>query len=607
MASTEDLVPVSSRRCPSCCSFGPNWVTKWLGRRLEKPLGGQAVVAILVFVTACVAVASFQSFQDAMSCEDKSEALLIVFTVFIYLGIPCLAAMAYAIRRDPFMTGDGDEWFGAEGLELSVIFVSIILPAASCVALDVVFFLLVGSCFHRDGSFPTSTTNDNDLVASYRVGLSFHVGRLFFVVAQLALFGWCFATRSFARQKVYTALLFTAVVMANLASWFYEIVDRPSVLCTNDNTCWDTTGTVTKSNTCLDAKNVFTMEFCTFIQFQLYCQPLVGTFALLSLPTMYHMWSKAREGVVENTTEMSPERPNVSGRRGTGLFAKLFLVNVAVLSVTLWVVTHHATTVSSTADYYKVVLYYSFKVLYFSLFIMSTLVGCVRTGAVGFTQHRSRVADILLFLLSAVGLLALIGRVLWGVGSLFSKLSTTDSTYTPQGCTYDITLNPEGDFRLLNAVLIADVLLNLTQLILQTTFLLPAMTHKQHEGSVGLHYGLLCLFNFSVWINGSFFEAQSTTLTTCYTAPVQRAAIGDWNVFLHLLQPVCTFYWLWSFLLMARLLVRRVRVSPGLRTIRGSTETVHALRRPTVSASIELPPRSERRSPTQVTELSHDA
>eukprot|EP00058_Branchiostoma_floridae_P012032 XP_002597520.1 hypothetical protein BRAFLDRAFT_78924 [Branchiostoma floridae] len=539
MASTADLVPVPTRRCPSCRPCGPNWVTKWLGRRLGKTLSQQAVVAIAVCVTVCVAVGSFLAFQDAMSsCEDKSESLLIILTVCVYLGIPCLAAIVFAIRRDPFMSANGsDGVFGTEGLELSLVFASIVLPAPGCVALDVAFFLLVGSCFHRDRHFTLS-------LPGYGNSLAFHVGRLVFVVAQTAMFGWCFRTRSFARQKVYTALLFTVVAMANLASWFYEIVDRPSVLCTNDNTCWD--AAVPKVNECPDANDVLTVEHCTFVKFQLYCQPLVATFALLSLPTMYHMWCKAREGVLENTAETRPGQPNVSDRRrGAGASGKLFLVTVAVLSVTLWVIAHQATTVSGTADYYKVVLYYSFKVLYFSLFIMSTLAGCARTRAVGQPEYRTRAADVLVLLLSAVGLLALAGRVLWGVGSL----APNSHTLIQQGCTYDIM---EGDFHKLKAVLITDVVLTLAQLILQTTVLVSATTHKQLEGGVESQYGLLCLFNFCVWINGSFFEAQSTPLTTCYTTPVQRAAFGygDWNVFLHLLQPLCVFYWLWSFLLM---------------------------------------------------------
>ncbi|XP_019624816.1 PREDICTED: uncharacterized protein LOC109470338 [Branchiostoma belcheri] len=575
MASTEDLVPVRSGRCPSCRSCGSNWVTKSLRKRLDKTLSSQAAVGIIVCVTVCVAVASFLSFQDAMSsCEDKSEVLLIVFTVFVYLGIPCLAAMAYAIRRDAFVTDDSDHGFGTESMELSLIFVSFVFPAVGCVALDVVFFLLLGSCFHRDGSFPASS-------ASYRVGMAFHVGRLVFVVTQVAMVGWCFWTRSFARQKVYTALLFTAVVTSNLASCFYEIVDRPSVLCTNNNTCWDTAAS--KSDTCRDV-DAFTVEYCTYVQFQLYCQPLVGTFAMLSLATMYRMWTTAHEGVVENTDDRRPVRaqPNVTGRRRTGAFAKLFTVTVAVLSVTFWAITNQATTVSSSADYYKVVLYYSTKVLYSSLFTISTIAGCVRTRAVGTTAYRPRVADILLLLLSAAGLLVFVGRVLWGVGSQAS----VPFQYTPPGCTYHIT---EGDFGKLRAVLIADVVLTLAQLILQTTSLLSAISHKQLEGSVESHYGLLCLFNFCVWINGSFFEVQSTPLVTCYTTPVPRAAFGfgDWNVFLHLLQPVCTFYWLWSLLLMMRLLLQRVRVSPGSG---GTTETAHARRSPTVSAAVELSP-----------------
>ncbi|CAH1256336.1 Hypp1648 [Branchiostoma lanceolatum] len=615
MASTEDLVPVRTRRCPAWCSCGPFWCTKWLRKRLERPLSAQTVVGTVVFVAVCVFVFLFLSVQDAMStasCESSSEALQIIFTVLVYLGIPCVAAVAFAIRRDPFMRDDAEDGLGTEGLELSLLFVPIVLLAVACVALDVVFFLLTGSCVHRDrGAFP--------LLPRHGTGLAFHAGRLVFVSSQVAMFGWSFRTRNFARQKVYTVLLFTFVVLADLASWFYEIVDRPSVLCSNDNTCWD--ATAAKADTCgededEDAMNMFTVEYCTFLQFQLYCQPLVGTFALLSLPTMYYMWSKAREG--EGGSATTDSRPEQTSRPRAGAAMQLFSVTVAVLSVGLVAITRQATTVSSEADYYKVIMYYSYKILYFGLFTISTLAGCMSVRAGGAREYQSRGADVLLLLLSAAGVLVLNVRAIWGWDTALPSLQPTamttlqpttlqpttlqpttmrwmttlqptarrwttslqstamtslqptalPDTYRPHGCTHDIT---EGDFGRLRGLLMADAILNLVQLVLQTSFVWSCVTHRRLEGRVESHCGLLCLFNLCVWLNGSFLEVQSTPLTTCYTTPVQRAAFtsGDWNVFLHLLYPLCMFYWLWSLLLMARLLLQGVTPPrlPGVTTV----------------------------------------
>ncbi|XP_035671954.1 uncharacterized protein LOC118412968 [Branchiostoma floridae] len=326
MASTEELVPVRRRRCPawcscgSCrCSCGSFWWTRWLRKRLERPLGAHSVVDFFlgIFVTVSVLVFAIQSVLNAMTnCDVRSETLPIIFTALVCVGIPCVAAIGFVIRRDPFMRDDAAGGGGTEGLELSLLFAPIVLLAVGCVTLDAVFFLLVGACIHRDeGTFPT--------LAFYWTGTAFHVGRMVFVVAQVAMFGWCFKTRSFARQKVYTVLLFTAVVMADLASWFYEIVDKPSALCTRGvSACWDTTVTKSKSYTCQEISNVnniFTEEYCTFVQFQLYCQPLVGTFALLSLPTMYYMWSKAREGEGGGATDSGEEQTNRPGASLTAL------------------------------------------------------------------------------------------------------------------------------------------------------------------------------------------------------------------------------------------------------------------------------------------------
>ncbi|KAI8481723.1 hypothetical protein Bbelb_405600 [Branchiostoma belcheri] len=562
MASREDLVAVLNNRLPACCSCSrcfPNFATKWVRKRLDRPPGAKIVTSIAVFLAVSVGVFMFLAFQDAMvDCENPSDALKIVFIVFVYLGIPCIAAIAYVIRREPFVGEETDEAGvgAAEGLELSLLFVPVALMAVGCVALDVEFFQLVNSCVHRDrGAFPDS--------ASYSSGMAFHLGRLVLVVSQTAMLGWCFGTRSFARQKVYTVLLFTLVVLADLASWFYEMVDRPSVLCKTvpsprnhnltdvDLTCWD--ATIDK----LSCNYLFTVEHCTFVKFQLYCQPLVGTFALLSLATMYYMWAKAREGEGGNSVAAT-ERQTVPNNRqaAAGPLMRFFLVTVAVLSVVLWTITQQATTVSGPHDYYKVVTYYSFKVLYFGLFILSTLAGCVRVQAGGPWEFRSRV-EVLLLILSAAGILMLNVRALWG----WAAAPSDPWVLITKGCPHDAT---EGDFGKLQALLMADAVLCLVQLVLQTTFVFSAATHGRLEGQVGSHCGLLCLFNICVWVKGSFVEVQSTPQTTCFTTPVQRASFGpaDWNVFVHLLQPVCTFYWLWSALLMVRLVLRQGRPPP---------------------------------------------
>ncbi|KAI8512904.1 hypothetical protein Bbelb_095430 [Branchiostoma belcheri] len=652
MASREDLVAVWINRLSACCSCSrccPNFATKWVGKRLDRPPGARLVTSIAVFLAVSVGVFMFLAFQDAMvDCENPSDALKIVFIVFVYLGIPCVAAIAYVIRREPFVREETDEAGvgAAEGLELSLLFVPVALMAVGCVALDVEFFQLVNSCVHRDrGAFPDS--------ASYSSGMAFHLGRLVLVVSQTAMLGWCFGTRSFARQKVYTVLLFTLVVLADLASWFYEMVDRPSVLCKTvpsprnhnltdvDLTCWD--ATIDK----LSCNYLFTVEHCTFVKFQLYCQPLVGTFALLSLATMYYMWAKAREGEGGNSVAATERQTVPNNRQAAGPLMRFFLVTLAVLSVVLWTITQQATTVSNKQDYYKVVTYYSFKeprafgarlappgyghsdfakptvksnpVLYFCLFILSTLAGCVRVQASGPWEFRSRMLNV---------------RALWGGAAAPSDLTILRT----KGCPHDATA---GDFGKLRGLLMADAIFNLVQLILQTTFVFSAATHGRLEGRVGSHCGLLCLFNICVWVNGSFVEGtrsvacqdsnpgplgsepstlplrhttararttklgmrnvhrhvsdphlcphswkpfgsplfpgwlylllvvfgsqvQSTPQTTCFTTPVQRASFGpaDWNVFVHLLQPVCTFYWLWSALLMVRLVLRQGRPPP---------------------------------------------
>ncbi|XP_019639869.1 PREDICTED: uncharacterized protein LOC109481717 [Branchiostoma belcheri] len=588
MASREDLVAVRKNRLPACCSCSrcfPNFATKWVGRRLDGSPGAKIVISIAVFLVVSVAPLMSLAINDAMDCEKQWESLRIIFIVLVYLGIPCVAVIAYVIRREPFVREDTDQAGvgAAEGLELSLLFVPVALLAVGCVALDIEFLLLYGSCAHRDeGAFPVQPSY------VYSSGMAFHVGRLLLVVSQTAMLGWCFGTRSFARQKVYTVLLFTLVVLADLASWFYEMVDRPSVLCKTVNvndvvvnnvsykfvnvdlTCWD--ATIDKSSSCNYATggdttiNLFTVEYCTFVKFQLYCQPLVGTFALLSLATMYYMWAKAREGEGGDGAAATGRQTVPNTRHAAGPLMRFFLVTVAVLSVGLWAITQQATTVSNKPDYYKVILYYSCKVLYFGLFILSTLAGCVRVQASGPWEFRSRGAvDVLLLLLSAAGALWMNVRGLEGWAKASVDLAR-------QGCPHDAT---PADFVKLRALLMADAVLNLVQLVLQTTFVFSATTHGRLEGRVGSHCGLLCLFNICVWVNGSFVEVQRTPQTTCFTTPVQRAAFGpaDWNVFVHLLQPVCTFYWLWSALLMLRLVLRQGRPPP--RRGNGGATTVH--------------------------------
>ncbi|XP_035674379.1 uncharacterized protein LOC118414447 [Branchiostoma floridae] len=180
---------------------------------------------------------------------------------------------------------------------------------------------------------------------------------------------------------------------------------------------------------------------------------------------------------------------------------RLFLVTVAALSVGQFAVTHQATTVSAPADYYKVILYYSYKVIYFSLFILSTLAGCISVQARGPREYRPRSADVLLLVIGALGVLVLNVRSLDG----WTKTPRDPESFPfkPEGCPHGIT---DGDFPKLRALLMADAVLNLTQLVLQTTFILSSVIHRRLEGRVGAHSAILCLFNISVWINGSFVE-----------------------------------------------------------------------------------------------------
>ncbi|KAI8512905.1 hypothetical protein Bbelb_095440 [Branchiostoma belcheri] len=590
---------------------GPFWWTKWLRTRLGNDVSTKAAGALVALLTFFLVGFGAATVFLSLECR-RSNPLEILYTSVVAAGLVSTLMLLWAALRDPYynaMVEETEEEVKEDRVKSVATFVVLVLLGVACVVVDISAMSVSVFCgYLKDGILPSSL----------HTSTAFHAVRLAFVVAQVCSVGWLHATRKWAKQTVGTACLTALIVMADAASWLYQVSESTDVMC-DTSSCWSAVSPTAVAPTTV-TPTAFTPKavaptaqpcevsvratHCEFLALKRYCDPLIGQFSLVAAAAMLALWSKAR-----GTEHTSESEPVVDRRRPQDFHGKaavvwrVLLVVMCVFSLALFIVTQQAlppaaettattttataatntTTTATTAtnttttatntttkpppstaapkyaDYQAVLTYQGFKVAYVFIFALTALSAEAKSSSSGRLDYTPHAADIALLVLGAIGTSAF---HLLSFFALARSESVTGEDLGNSGCHLSV---PPGanTFVHLRALLGLDASLSILLIIFQTTFLLTALCKAQDGGSLNSRYNLLALFNLCLWVNGSFFEIQSEPTTTCWTSPVQRVAfVSYWNKLVHLFYPLCMLYWLLSLVATLTLRLRSAVLSP---------------------------------------------
>ncbi|KAI8481724.1 hypothetical protein Bbelb_405610 [Branchiostoma belcheri] len=545
--------------CPCTCGGvfarwcqGPFWWTKWLRTRIGNDVSTKAAGALVALLTFFLVGFGAATVFLSLECR-RSNPLEILYTSVVAAGLVSTLMLLWAALRDPYynaMVEETEEEVKEDRVKSVATFVVLVLLGVACVVVDISAMSVSVFCgYLKDGILPSSL----------HTSTAFHAVRLAFVVAQVCSVGWLHATRKWAKQTVGTACLTALIVMADAASWLYQVSESTDVMC-DTSSCWSAVSPTAVAPTTV-TPTAFTPKavaptaqpcevsdratHCEFLALKRYCDPLIGQFSLVAAAAMLALWSKAR-----GTEHTSESEPVVDRRRPQDFHGKAAVV---------WRVLLVVMSAPKYADYQAVLTYQGFKVAYVFIFALTALSAEAKSSSAGRLDYTPHAADIALLVLGAIGTSAF---HLLSFFALARSESVTGEDLRNSGCHLSV---PPGanTFVHLRALLGLDASLSTLLIIFQTTFLLTALCKAQDGGLLNTRYNLLALFNLCLWINGSFFEVQSEPTTTCWTSPVQRVAfVSYWNKLVHLLYPLCMLYWLQSLVATLTLRLRSALLSP---------------------------------------------
>ncbi|XP_019639778.1 PREDICTED: uncharacterized protein LOC109481641 [Branchiostoma belcheri] len=523
--------------CPCTCGGvfarwcqGPFWWTKWLRTRLGNDVSTKTAGALVALLTFFLVGFGAATVFLNLECT-RSNPLEILYTSVVAAGLVSTLMLLWAALRDPYynaMVEETEEEVKEDRVKSVATFVVLVLLGVACVVVDISAMYVSGSCgYLKDWILPSGL----------HTSTAFHAVRLVFVVAQVCSVGWLHATRKWAKQTVGAASLTALIVMADAASWLYQVSESTDVIC-NTSSCWSAVAPTT-SEPVVDRRRP--RDF--------HGKAAVVWFALLVVMCVFSValfivTQQALPPAAETTT--APRWQTTTPRWQT--------------TTPRWQTTTPPTTAAPKyADYQAVLTYQGFKVAYVFIFALTALSAEARSSSAGRLDYRPHAADIALLVLGAIGTSAF---HLLSFFALARSESVTGEDLGNSGC--HLSVPPEAStFIHLRALLGLDASLSTLLIIFQTTFLLTALCKAQDGGSLNTRYNLLALFNLCLWINGSFFEVQSEPTTTCWTSPVQRVAIvGYWNKLVHLFYPLCMLYWLLSLVATLTLRLRSAVLSP---------------------------------------------